>query len=123
LIDGLRTTLIIGSISAFVALACAGYVALENRNSRNIFVAVLTFAGAVIGTGVALWFELSSSTPTENFITADLTVDRAKPQIRQWNYRGTPSQRMNREIAASDQYFTTRPGPFDGDRESWGVTW
>jgi hypothetical protein len=116
LIDGLRTALIVGSISTIVALACAGYVAWENINSRNIVFAVATFAGAAVFMGLNLLFELRS-TDTANVITADLTVDRAKPQIRQWNYRGTPSQRMNREIAASDQYFTTRPGPFDGDRE------
>jgi hypothetical protein len=116
LIDSLRTALIVGSISTVVAVACAGYVAWENRNSRNIALAVLAFAGAAIGTAATLGFELRSSS-TESFITADFTVDRAKPQIRQWRYGRAPSQRVNREIAASDRYFAARPAPFNGDRE------
>jgi hypothetical protein len=116
LIDSLRTALIVGSISAVVAVACAGYVTWGSSNSRNIVFAWTTFAGAAVFMALNLWFELRS-TDTENFITADFTVDRAKPEIRQWKYGSAPGLRVNSEIAASNQYFAARPAPFDGDRE------
>ena len=114
--DILRAALIVGIASTLVSLACVGYVAWENVGSRNLVIAVATFAGAAVFLGLNLFFDLRSTEST-NFISTEFTVDRATPRIRQWNYGNAPGQRSVRELAASNQYFAAHPGQFNGDRE------
>ena len=115
--DILRAALIVGPASTIVGLACAGYIAWENVNSRTVVFAVTAFAGAAVLLGLNLLFDLRSTESTD-FISTELTVDRATPRIRQWwDYKNVPTQRFVREKAASDQYFAAHPGQFNGDRE------
>jgi len=116
MIDDVRTSLIIGSIAAVIALVCAAYIAWENTGSRNVVLAASTFWGAAIFLGLNLFLDLRTK-DNKDFITAEITVDRVKPQIRQWNYGSAPPQRLIRETTASDRYFAGRPGPFIGDRD------
>ncbi len=66
--------------------------------------------------GVQLRFELRSE-PSTDFITAEYTIDRAKPEIRQWAYPSDQGPRLTQEIGASQTFAAAHPGQFDGDRE------
>jgi hypothetical protein len=137
--DSLRIALWAGAGTA-VALASValGYVVSQNLRSRNIVLATGALAGAVIFLGVQLlfgvatvagagalaaaiivlciqlFFELHAEKSTD-FITAEYTIDRAKPEIRQWKYDN--GQRLIRDLDGSRAFAAVHPGQFDGDRE------
>jgi hypothetical protein len=124
--------------AAAVALASVGlgYVVSQNLGSRNIALATGALAGAVIFLGgqllfgvptgagalaaailllgIQLLFELHAEERTD-FITAEYTIDRAKPEIRQWKY--DQGQRLIRDLDGSGAFAAAHPGQFDGDRE------
>jgi hypothetical protein len=63
-----------------------------------------------------LFFELRAEERTD-FITAEYTIDRAKPEIRQWNYGSNQTQRLTRDLDASGKFAAAHPGQFNGDRK------
>jgi hypothetical protein len=73
-------------------------------------------AAAVLLLGIQLLFELHAEERTD-FITAEYTIDRAKPEIRQWKYEYDQGQRLIRDLDGSGAFAAAHPGQFDGDRE------
>ncbi len=114
--DSVRIAIWLGAITAFVAGFCLCYLVLQNLGSRNIALATGALFGAFILLLIQLLFELRSEETTD-FISAEFTIDRAKPEIRQWNYSETPRLRITQEIAASKMFFDAHPHQFDGDRQ------
>jgi hypothetical protein len=66
-----------------------------------------------------LSFELQASTSYED-ISTEITIDRGKPEIRQWKYEGA-GRRMPAEIRASSWLSTNIPAAFELDREKLTV--
>lgn len=73
-------------------------------------------AGALILLVIQLVFELQAD-ETTNFISAEYTIDRAKPEIRQWNYGSNQTQRFTHDLNASGNFAAAHPGQFNGNRE------
>jgi hypothetical protein len=113
-LDGLSTTLLIGMGALIVGVLCLAFVAWENAGSRNLALATATLFAAVVLLVVQIPFELRSKSNTELF-SAEFTIDRLKPQIRQWSYPQTVGWRMGLEIGASDTLAKTNPIAFKGD--------
>jgi len=114
--DNLRIALWAGGLAVAVATVCLMCLASQNLGSRNIVLATGTFIAAVILLVTQLCFELRS-VEFSDFITAEFTIDRAKPGIRQWKYGANQGQRLTRDMDGSDTFAVANPGQFDGDRE------
>jgi hypothetical protein len=114
--DFLKIVLAAGVISVVIAAFCSGYVAWLNAGSRNLALATGTLAAAILLFLIQLRFELRTFKETD-FITAELTVDRAKPQIRQWVYPHSAGPRVTAEVYASDWLRGKNSSLFQGDRE------
>jgi hypothetical protein len=113
--DSLRVALWAGAAASALAAVCLVYLLSQNSGSRNIALATGALAGAAILLCVQLRFELRADESTD-FITAEFTIDRAKPEIRQWKYSITQGQRLVRDLDASGKFAAAHPGQFDGDR-------
>jgi hypothetical protein len=114
--DTLRIASWAGVAAFAVATVSLAYLLSQNSGSRNIALAAGALAGAAILLVVQLTFELRASESTD-FITAEFTIDRAKPEIRQWRYGLNQSPRIMNDLNASGKFAASRPGQFDGDRE------
>jgi hypothetical protein len=114
--DTLRITVWVGAVAVGVAAACLAYLLSQNLGSRNIALATGALAGAVMLLGIQLVFELRADERID-FITAEYTIDRAKPEIHQWKYDSDQSRRLAQEVGASGTFATAHPGQFDGDRD------
>lgn len=137
--NGLRIALwAAGGAAVVLAAAGLGYLVSQNSSSRNIALAIGALAGAVIflggqlvfGVATGVWalaaavillgiqisFELHAEERTD-LITAEYTIDRAKPEIRQWKYDLDQGQRLIRDLDGSGAFAAAHPGQFDGDRE------
>lgn len=87
-------------IGASVALITAGILLSQNAASRSLGLAFGTLFGAIALVGVQLHFELESSSLYEDLST-EVTIDRAKPEIRQWKYPSFGGWRLTRDLDAS----------------------
>lgn len=118
--DVLKLSLWIGLAAIAVGLVCLVTVAWANSNSRNLALATSTLAAALLLFATQLLFELRERSTTD-FFTAEFTIDRKVPQIRQWNYPVTSLRssgwRIHRDIAASTFLAESDRTRFDGDRE------
>jgi hypothetical protein len=114
--DSLWIALWAGGAAVVLAAVCLGYLVSQNLASRNIALATGALAGAVILLGIQLLFELRAEERTD-FITAEYTIDRAKPEIRQWTYGLDQSHRLMRDLDASGKFAAANPGQFNGDRD------
>jgi len=113
--DSLRIALRAGA-AVVLAAVCLGYLVSQNLGSRNIALATGVLAGAVILLVIQLAFELRADVSTD-FITAEYTIDRAKPEIRQWRYGSNQTARFGRELDASGTFAAAHRGQFNEDRE------
>jgi hypothetical protein len=113
--DILKVALIVGIAAISAAIVCLGYVAWENAGSRNLALATGTLLAAAVLLCIQLHFELRESVDTD-FISAEYTIDRAKPEIRT-SYEPHQGTRPGSEIGASTFFANSHPGQFDGDRE------
>jgi hypothetical protein len=86
----------------------------EIRFAENIALATGALAGAVLLLGIQILFELRADESTD-FITAEYTIDRTKPEIRQWNYGLSQTLRFGRDLDASGIFAGAHPGQFNGD--------
>lgn len=111
--DNLRIALWAGAAAVVLAAVCLGYLVSQNLGSRNIALATGALAGAAILLGIQLLFELRADESTD-FITAEYTIDRAKPEIRQWRYGSNQALRMGRELDASGKFAAAHRGQFNG---------
>ena len=93
--DSLRVAVWVGMAAAAVASVCLIYLLSQNSGSRNIALATGALLGAVVLLAVQLRFELRSE-PSTDFITAEYTIDRSKPEIRQWNYDTDQGRRLDK---------------------------
>src|SRR2546425_12988915 len=81
-----RLLLIATVLALFTALVFAIFIAWSNAASRNLALATGALGGAMLLFLVQLPFELRGSTE-KTFFTAEYTIDRQKPGIRQWRYK------------------------------------
>lgn len=106
--DIVKFALIINIAAIVVSLVTAGVVAWTNAGSRNLALAVGTFVAAVFLFLIQLPFELQRSV-VRDWLSTSITIDRAKPEIRQWVYSSPPG--------ASSWLASNNPAAFSGDRE------
>jgi hypothetical protein len=102
--------------AAVVAAVCLCYLVSQNLSSRNIAIGTGALAGAAILHFIQLYFELRAEEDTD-FITAEYTIDRGRPEIRQWNCSSNMGLRMSLELGASRNFAEGNPGQFNGNRE------
>ncbi len=107
----LRTILVANIVALAIALASAGALAWASANSRNLALAFSTLCAAVFLFLIQLRFELRDSRDTE-YVSTEFTLDRLKPQIRQWKYPNTGSWRLTLEVQASDWLAANNPQAF-----------
>ncbi len=118
--DPLKISMYVGIAAVVLGLICLGAVAWGNAGSRNLVLATSTLAAAILLFVIQLPFELRSRSEVDLF-SAELTVDRATPMIRLWNYPDGPGlssgSRLLRETEASSYLANRDRSRFDGDRE------
>jgi hypothetical protein len=117
-LDCLGVALLFGLLAIIVGIVCVGYVAWKNAGSRNLALATGTLVATFVLLVIQIPYELRSPLGSTDFITAEYGIDRAKPEIRQWDYTDVQApNRMSREIDASQTLAKADPKRFDGDRE------
>jgi hypothetical protein len=114
--DVLSVTLLVGIGALLTGVGCVAAVAWANAASRNLALATATLFAAVVLLIVQLPFELRGKTLTKLF-SAEFTIDRAKPQVRQWSYPTDAGWRITMEIGASEALARANPDAFKGDGE------
>jgi len=114
--DSLRIALWVGGAAVVLAALCLVYLVSQNLGSRNIALATGALAGAFMLLVIQLAFELRADETTD-FITAEYTIDRAKPEIRQWKYGLNQGHRLTRDLDASGKFAAAHAGQFNGNRE------
>jgi hypothetical protein len=113
-LDWLSITLFIGVCALIVGIICLGLVAWANLGSRNLVLATTTLFAAIVLALAQIPFELRSKSDTALF-NAEYTIDRLKPEIRQWRYPDTVGARAGLEIGVSGMLAKTNPDAFKGD--------
>lgn len=114
--DNLKILLVVGIIAMIVALVSLGYVVWANAGSRNLTLAAAALISAMLFFVIQLTFELHKSEETD-FISVELTIDRAKPEIRQWLYTMDMGWRIHAETDASGWLNGHTPDLFNTDRD------
>jgi hypothetical protein len=102
----------IGAVALVVMLACFGWLTFENAASKTFTLAAAALMSAVLVFGIQAIFELQPSS-TKTFVPIEYTLDRGKPEIRQWAYSMNAAWRLQFEVGASATYFAAHPGPFE----------
>jgi hypothetical protein len=110
--DFLWPAIVAGGIAVFVIVICFGYLTYENVGSKTFLLAAAALASALLVFCIQAYFELQPS-ETKTFITIEYTVDRAKPEIRQWDYGRNLGWRIHTETEASKVYTAAHPGDID----------
>lgn len=110
----LEITLVLNLSFLGITLGSALVITRNNSRSRNLALATGTLAGAIIFFCTQLYFELQPSI-SYDFINTELTIDRAKPEIRQWVY-GPGAGRITAEPYASAWLAQNNPNAFLQDR-------
>jgi len=113
--DRLIFILVFGLVALLVGIACLSYIAWINAGSRNLALATAALDAALFLLLIQLPFELQGRTDTD-FFTAEFTVNRSKPEIRQWSYPEDVGWRIGQEINASSALAKATPEAFSGDR-------
>lgn len=106
-------TLVVGVGALIVGIVCLCFMAWSNAGSRNLALRTAALFASVVLLLVQIPFELRTNTDTDLF-SAEFTINRLQPQIRQWSYPPTVG-RINLEIGASDALANTNPDAFKGD--------
>lgn len=114
--DTFKILLIFGLMAMVIAVISVGVFVWHNPGSRNLALATGTIGAALILFAIQLPFELRGSESTD-FITAEFTIDRVKPQIRQWTYALDTGWRILSEIQASNWLADNNPDLFADDRK------
>ena len=118
--DVLKLSLWVGLGAIAVALVCLVAVAWANSGSRNLALVTSTLVAVLLLFATQLLFELRERSVAD-FFTAEFTIDRKSPQIRQWSYPVSGAKgsgwRIHRELAASAFLAKSDSARFDGDRE------
>lgn len=115
----LKPLLIVAGLGLIVALGAAIGFAFQNPASKTIALATATLLGVAALFGLQLFLELRGSEEPD-FVSVELTLDRAKPVLRQWRYSahgGSAAGRLTYEEGASAWLAQHSPTAFSGDRE------
>jgi hypothetical protein len=94
-----------------LVIACAVFLAFENRASRNLALATGALGGGVVAFLIQARFELMN-TSRSDFISLSYTFDRQKKELRQWDYhalQGEMGYRINTEVELGRWIFTAKP--------------
>src|SRR6266481_3630400 len=88
----LKPLLILALLGLGVGLTAAILLAWSSPASKTIAIATATLFGAAVLFLLQLAFELRASEESD-FVSVELTVNRAKPVLRQWRYSalGSPT--------------------------------
>lgn len=117
--DPLKIALWVGLTTIVIGLLCLGTLAWANAGSRNLALATSTLVAALLLFVTQLPFELRSKSNTD-FFSAEFTVDRVTPEIRQWSYPPVSPQnsawRLSQETSASSFLAQHEPARFGRDR-------
>ena len=114
--DTLKIGLIVGLATLGISFILVVVFAWFNPGSRNLVLATGTLGAAIILFVIQFSFEMRESESTE-FINAEFTIDRLKPEIRQWKYPSNTVWRIHSEIDASKWVADNNPDLFEEDRE------
>jgi len=114
--DLLELALIVNLAALGISLVSAFVLVRHNSRSRNLVLAAGTLLGAIFFFVTQLYFELHGSS-SYDFITTQLTIDRAKPEIRQWAYSSDADGRVTAEPYASQWVAARNPDAFRWDRD------
>lgn len=117
--DVLKLALICNVAAIIIVLVTAGFIAWENTGSRNLVIATGTLLAAMILFITQLSFELRRSISYDQ-INIELTIDRAKPEIREWKYN-SGGWRIGIETSASSWLANNNSNAFNQDREKLTV--
>src|SRR5947209_7795262 len=98
--DPLWSAITLGTGALLTMLVCFGYLTYENAGSKTFTLAAAALLSAVFVFVLQALFELRS-TVSKTFVTAEYTLDRAKPEIRQWAYSANVGWRIHVELGAS----------------------
>src|SRR5713226_9204740 len=98
--DLLWLAIITGGIAVLVIVICFGYLTYENAGSKTFLLAAAALASALLVFCIQAFFELQPS-EAKTFVTIEYTIDRAKPEIRQWQYSQGVVWRIHTEVEAS----------------------
>jgi hypothetical protein len=110
-----RVLLVATVVALAAALLCVVLTVWTNAASRNIALAGGTILAATVLFMTQLFFELQGSN-AKTIVSAEYTIDLAKPEIRQWDYDNTPGWRLHVETTASAWLVQSNPQAFNGDR-------
>ncbi len=113
----MKILLLANVIAAVVVIVTAAMLAWTNAGSRNLALATGTLGAALVLFVIQLPFELRRQTLPTEYVHLELTVDRAKPQIRQWVYDPECGDRLIAEVYASDWLASINPKQFEEDRQ------
>lgn len=113
----IKPLLILALLGLGVGLTAAIVLAWSSPASKTIAISTATLFGAALLFLLQLAFELRASEESD-FVSVELTVDRAQPLVRQWHHagRGAP-WRLGYEHDASEWLAKNSPKVFTGDRE------
>lgn len=103
-------------VTLFIALVSGGVLAWLNPGSRNLGLATGALAGAIFLFLLQLSFELRTS-DSQDVLRVLFTIDRQKPEIRQWAYRDKALWRGAIELGASEWLAANNPLLFQENRE------
>jgi len=114
--DILQLAFVAAAFAAVLLLISVGYIALQNKASQTLVLATAAVLGTLVVYTVNLLFELRG-TKTADHITVEVTIDRLKQRIGQWD-PGSNYMRMATEQFASEWLAANHPDEFtsDGDK-------
>jgi hypothetical protein len=116
--DTMKLVLIIFLAATGLSFATAVYIAWENGASRNLGLSTGTLLAAIMLYVVQLGFELRTKTSV-SFVGTEVTIDRTKPDIRDWKYQYHPgnTMRFGTENEAAKWLVANNASAFQADRD------
>lgn len=81
--DWVKASLCAGGVGLAIFSSAAVYVLVQNSTSKNLIFAFSALAGAFVLFLLQLIFELQGGSTLYEHLSTELTIDRAKPEIRQ----------------------------------------
>ena len=116
--DIVKIALVLNIIAVVIALVTDFIIAWENAGSRNLALAGGAFFAASILFLIQLPFEFREDRDVA-LISAELTIDKTKPEIRQWEYSfAAVNNRVSIEVDASSWLADNNPEIFSEDPHS-----
>jgi hypothetical protein len=113
--DWAVVALVLGVIGLVAGIGLVGTVVFANIGARTLVTAWTATLAATLALLVSLYFDLRGKSETTS-MSAEYTVDRLEPQIRQWAYPNSGAGwRITGEVGASERLASVNPDAFRGD--------